>query len=64
MSATSCSTASSESASTSDSRKSNYGSSIRKKHSNLEKVRMIEKHENNCRDLVMAEWVRQMNADR
>ena len=50
--------------STSDSRKSDRRSSIRKKHTNIEKERVIEKFENACGDLNVAEWVRKMNGGR
>ena len=64
MSATSCYAAPSESANTPDDRKSDRGSSIHKKYSNLEKACVIEKHENAYGNLTVSEWVCQMNAGR
>ena len=64
MSTTSCSSVASESANKLDGRKINRGSVIRKKHSDLEKAHIVENHENACRNLTVAEWVRQMNVGR
>ena len=47
-----------------DIRKSNRRSSIRKKHANLQKARMIEKCERAARDITVAEWVHKNNVGR
>ena len=48
----------------SDGRKTNRGSSIRKKITNLQKARMIESCERAAENLTVAEWVRRNNVGR
>ena len=55
------STATSQSTSTPDGRKINRGSSFRKKHSNREKACIVDKYENACGNLTVAEWAREIN---
>ena len=45
-------------------RKSNRVSTIRKKHANLQKARMIETRERTAGDMTVAEWVHKNNVDR
>lgn len=55
------STATSQSTSTPDGRKINRCSSFRKKHSNREKACIVDKYENACGNLTVAEWAREIN---
>ena len=47
-----------------DGRRSNRSRIIRKKHSNIEKVRVIENFEKTCGELTVVEWVRQTRIGR